>query len=76
MPQASGSIGDRVLIAREHFNALFTSLQTRGYTVLGPAVREGAIVYDELASADDLPVGWTDEQQGGMYRLKKTSKNS
>ena len=71
MPQASGSIGDRVLIAREHFNALFTSLQARGYTVLGPTVREGAIVYDELASADDLPVGWTDEQQGGTYRLKK-----
>ena len=31
--------------------------------------RDGAIVYDELRSAADLPVGWTDEQDGGHYRL-------
>ena len=41
------------------------------YGVLGPTVRDGAIVYDELISTDDLPVGWTDEQNGGTYRLKK-----
>jgi formate hydrogenlyase subunit 6/NADH:ubiquinone oxidoreductase subunit I len=28
-------------------------------------------VYDALESAADLPVGWTDEQEGGTYRLKK-----
>jgi formate hydrogenlyase subunit 6/NADH:ubiquinone oxidoreductase subunit I len=71
MPQASCSIGDQVIIARDQLNALFTGLREHGYTVLGPTVREGAIVYDELASAEDLPVGWTDEQQGGTYRLKK-----
>jgi ferredoxin len=71
MPQASCSIGDRVIITREHLNALFTGLRASGYTLLGPTVREGAIVYDELASAEDLPVGWTDEQQGGTYRLKR-----
>ena len=72
MPQPS-SIGDRVVISREHLNALFAGLRARGYTVLGPTVRENAIVYDELASAEDLPAGWTDEQQGGTYRLKKRS---
>ena len=40
-------------------------LRDRGYRVVGPTVRDGAIVYDELASADDLPVGWTDVQDGG-----------
>jgi sulfhydrogenase subunit beta (sulfur reductase) len=73
MPLASLSIGDRAIIAREHLNSLFTALRARGYTVLGPTVREGAIVYDELASAEDLPAGWTDEQQGGTYRLRKRS---
>ncbi len=41
--------------------------------MIGPTVRDGAIVYDELASAADLPVGWTDEQDGGTYRLRKRS---
>ena len=39
--------------------------------MVGPTLREGAIVYDELSSSDDLPVGWTDEQDGGSYRLAR-----
>ena len=50
---------------------LFDSLKTRGYCIVGPTVRDGAIVYDELRSADELPAGWTDEQDGGKYRLKQ-----
>jgi ferredoxin len=38
--------------------------------VLGPSVRDGAIVYDDLASASDLPIGWTDTQEAGRYRLE------
>jgi sulfhydrogenase subunit beta (sulfur reductase) len=32
-------------------------------------VRDQAIVYDDIASLDELPKGWTDEQDGGRYRL-------
>ena len=59
-----------VLQSRD-FQKLPDSLINRGYQVLGPTVRDGAIVYDELTSTSDLPVGWTDEQNGGTYRLKK-----
>lgn len=38
---------------------------------MGPTVRDEAIVFDELTSANDLPAGWTDEQDGGHYRLKR-----
>jgi len=38
--------------------------------VLGPRVRDGAIVYDNVASIADLPRGVGDEQDGGRYRLK------
>ena len=41
--------------------ALVDSLRTRGYRVLGPTTRDGAIVYDDLESAAELPIGWTDE---------------
>ena len=48
---------------------LFGVLRNRGYTLVGPTIRSEAIVYDEIASAADLPAGWTDEQEGGTYRL-------
>jgi ferredoxin len=58
-----------VVVERAHFPQLLLSLQARGYQVIGPTVRESAIVYDTLAGVDDLPVGYTDEQDGGHYRL-------
>jgi len=62
---------DHFILQRKHFDELLAVLKTRGYQVIGPTVRDGAIVYDELSSTADLPVGWTDEQEGGTYRLKK-----
>jgi sulfhydrogenase subunit beta (sulfur reductase) len=58
------------------FNGLISVLREKGYQVLGPRVRDGAIVYDEFNSASELPVGWTDEQEGGTYRLKKRNDNA
>jgi sulfhydrogenase subunit beta (sulfur reductase) len=59
------------VLERERFDELFGALARRGYTVVGPTVADGAIVYGELRSAADLPVGWTDEQDGGHYRLAR-----
>jgi sulfhydrogenase subunit beta (sulfur reductase) len=61
------------ILRREHFDQFLAALRNRGYQVIGPTVRDGAIIYDELGSAADLPVGWTDEQEGGTYRLRKRS---
>ena len=52
-------------------DVLVAALSARGYTVVGPTVRDGAIVYDELDSAAALPTGWTDVQDGGFYRLER-----
>jgi ferredoxin len=49
---------------------LVDALRARGFTVLGPTRRDGAIVYEELDSAADLPIGWTDVQEAGTYRLE------
>jgi len=64
-------VGDQVILEHEHFQQLFTALLSRGYEVVGPTVRDNAIVYDTLTSTADLPIGYTDEQDGGTYRLKK-----
>jgi len=61
----------RFVLERRDFDRLLEALKRREYRLLGPTVREGAIVYDEVSSSADLPVGWTDEQNGGIYRLKR-----
>lgn len=48
---------------------LLRLLAAQGFRVLGPTVRDGAIVYGEIASVTDLPRGLRDEQSGGRYRL-------
>ena len=59
------------VIERGSLDALWEVLSSEGYTVVGPTVRDGAIVLDELASSRDLPAGWTDIQEGGTYRLER-----
>jgi ferredoxin len=58
-------------IEREDLQGLIEALAESGYRVIGPTVRDAAIVYDEVEKLDDLPAGWTDEQQPGSYRLKR-----
>jgi ferredoxin len=59
------------ILSVDGVDRLVASLRKRGYTVIGPQVRDGAVVYDELDSGDELPVGWTDIQDGGTYRLER-----
>jgi sulfhydrogenase subunit beta (sulfur reductase) len=59
------------VIAPDALDRLVEALRGRGFRVLGPVVRDGAIVYDDLDSAADLPIGWTDRQDGGTYRLER-----
>jgi len=67
---------DQAVLQYEHFQQLLVVLNSRGYQVVGPTVRDGAIVYDTLTSVSDLPVGYTDEQEGGTYRLKRRADNA
>lgn len=59
------------VVPKGALSELFSLLRGEGYTVIGPTVRDEAIVYDELDSDADLPIGWTDEQAPGRYRLAR-----
>lgn len=48
---------------------LIDAVIARGYEVIGPTIDQEAIVYDRITSVDDLPRGWTDQQEAGRYRL-------
>jgi sulfhydrogenase subunit beta (sulfur reductase) len=59
------------IISREGLQDLIDLLRQRGYCVVGPTVRDNAIVYDEVTGLGDLPAGWTDHQDAGSYRLSR-----
>jgi ferredoxin len=65
------SVPELRVIHPEALDDLLAALRERGFRVLGPTLRDGAIVYDDLESAADLPAGWTDEQEPGRYRLTR-----
>ena len=50
---------------------LLDAIRRRGFRLVGPVVKDGAICYDDIGSAADLPAGWTDEQDAGRYRLRR-----
>lgn len=70
-PAPASSAQASAVLERAEFPRLFAALRRRGYRLAGPTLRDGAIIFDELASDADLPVGWTDEQDGGKYRVKR-----
>lgn len=58
-------------LPRDQFNALLKTLVSQGFRCIGPVVKEQAIVYAPLFSADELPVGIQDQQAAGSYRLSR-----
>jgi ferredoxin len=55
----------------DNLGPLVAALRSEGYTVIGPTVRDAAIVLAELASADELPTGWGVDVAPGRYRLRR-----
>jgi sulfhydrogenase subunit beta (sulfur reductase) len=60
----------RQMIDEAGLQALLDALVSRGYTVLGPTLRGGAVVNATIRSVDDLPRGWGDAQGPGSYRAR------
>ncbi|HEX6454867.1 MAG TPA: 4Fe-4S dicluster domain-containing protein [Trebonia sp.] len=59
------------MLERDGLDQLFGALRARGFRLVGPVLRDDAICYDDIESAADLPAGWTDEQAGGTYRVRR-----
>jgi sulfhydrogenase subunit beta (sulfur reductase) len=61
----------RYALRYDGLDQLFDAIRRRGFRLVGPVLRDGAICYGDIASATDLPAGWTDEQEAGTYRLRR-----
>jgi len=57
-------------ISRERFARLLEVLREDGYRLVGPTVRDGAIVHDAISGVSDLPEGVGESQERGTYRLE------
>jgi ferredoxin len=66
-------VGSSVSLEKPRLQGLIDALKNAGYRLVGPQVADGAVVYDELESIDQLPLGVIDEQDGGRYRLEQRS---
>ena len=61
----------RVVITPDALDELLEVLARRGFRVVAPVVRDGAILFEERDGDAPLPVGWTDRQEAGSYRLER-----
>ncbi|MFN4259129.1 MAG: 4Fe-4S dicluster domain-containing protein [Gemmataceae bacterium] len=59
------------LLPKPRFDDLIRLLAADGFEVIGPRIDHGAILYAPVTSARDLPIGQTDQQAPGSYRLTK-----
>jgi ferredoxin len=69
-PQLPVAVGAKLAVKRADLQRLIDLLRGRGYRVIAPTIRDGAILYDTVTDLDQLPVGWTDRQEAGEYRLE------
>jgi ferredoxin len=71
MPGKDAPPTNAVVLDKNGLDGLLAALVKKGYRVIGPTVRDDAVIYDDIESAKELPEGWGDEQRGGHYRLRR-----
>jgi ferredoxin len=72
MEEFSGSPRQWWLLSASGLERLVAVLAERFDEVIGPTVVDGVIRRRPISSADELPIGVTDEQETAAYRLKPT----
>ena len=56
--QQAPTTGTPAVVSIGGLQALIEALAHDGYTVLGPTVRDGVIVYAGIENVKDMPAGW------------------
>jgi len=59
------------VVDRNAIDSIISLLKSEGFITVAPTLRDKTIIYDEIESTSDLPIGWTDEQEAGHYRIKR-----
>ncbi|HKK20031.1 MAG TPA: 4Fe-4S dicluster domain-containing protein [candidate division Zixibacteria bacterium] len=67
---------DKLIIERDDLPKLLEAIKSEGYSVVGPTVRDRAIVLDEINALESLPVGWSDSQEPASYKLESSGSKA
>lgn len=65
-----------VILKTDDLTELLKILKGSSYKTIGPTLREQTIIYDEIQGIEDLPIGWTEKQEKGTYRLEKRNDDA
>ena len=72
----SAGFSSTSILAVDKFDDLLHAISRRGYEIIGPKLRDGAVVLDVIESADQLPRGWTDVQAPAQYRIQRRADDA
>lgn len=74
---ANGTLqtGTKVAIRKTQLDTLISSLQSNGFETIGPRPLDNTISYAPISSSQDLPIGYSSEQERGTYRLMPDKHN-
>jgi len=75
MQTSAPPVGSIVQAEKPQLQGVIDRLRALGYRVVGPTVRDAAVVFDELESIEQLPIGYIDIQDAGRYRLEKSDEH-
>ena len=67
-------VGDTIAIQKPALEELLQTIAA-AYVLVGPKVKNGAILYDRLEGADQLPRGYRTEQAPGRFRLVRSGSS-
>jgi sulfhydrogenase subunit beta (sulfur reductase) len=71
-----GSMAPRVsatvILPKPALQRVLDNLCESGFRLIGPAVRNGALILDAIRNISELPIGWTLEQKAGSSHLLHT----
>ena len=57
------------IASKEQLDELLQKLKSVGYQLIGPTIKDQAIIYDNINRIADLPIGWTDQHDKGSYKI-------
>ncbi len=60
-------------LARARLQSLIDAVMSSGYRFIGPQVKDGAIIFDQMNDVSQLPVGVSDKQLPGDYKIQSNN---
>jgi ferredoxin len=69
MTELIPEVGSTVALKKQNFDQLLALLNETGYETIGARIQDSTVIYGQIQTLEDLPRGYSSEQNGGHYRL-------